>query len=96
MTARRKNPAAVTLGRRTSPRKRQSSKANGKLGGRRPKFAIGDRARANDKAPSDYRGRVGTIDEVGPGKSEFGLKYADGETPDRGHLRSWWLDNEGA
>lgn len=91
----KKNPAAVALGRIKSPAKTRAARMVGKkFGGRKPKFVIGDRARANDQAPGDYRGRVGTIDEIGPGKSEFGLAYSDGETPDHAHLMSWWLDRE--
>lgn len=91
----KKNPAAVALGRIKSPAKRRAAQANGRLGGRKAKFAIGDRARANDQAPSEYRGRSGTITEIGPGKSEYRVEYepTPGEQP-YGYLMSWWLDRE--
>lgn len=92
MAKNKKNIDYAALGRKTSPAKRRAVRKNGKLGGRKPKFAIGDRARANDKAPGDYRGRAGTIGEIGPGKSEFRVDYSDGATPEVGHLMSWWLD----
>jgi hypothetical protein len=79
------------LGRKRSPAKTRAVRRNGKLGGRKPKFVIGDHAKANDKAPSDYRGRIGTIMEIGPGKSEFRVEYTDGGQP-HGYLMSWWLD----
>lgn len=80
----------AALGRKSSPAKRRAVRKNGRLGGRKPKFAAGDRARANDKAPSDYRGRVGVVVAIGPGKSEFRLSFDDGA--EFAHLMSWWLD----
>ena len=87
----RKNPAAVALGKMSTPAKRRAARVNGRRGGRKPKFTIGDRARANEKAPGDYRDRVGTITEIGPGKSEFRVEYSDDGQP-YGYLMSWWLD----
>jgi len=37
----------------------------------RTKFAIGNPARVNDKAPGDYKGREGVITQRGPRKSEY-------------------------
>lgn len=87
----RKNPAAVALGHMKSPAKKRASRANGRLGGRRPKFEIGDTVRANDHAPGDYRGRRGTVTERGPNKNEYRVEYSDGGQP-YGYLMSWWLD----
>lgn len=63
-----------------------------KVGGRAPrfKFDVGDRVTANNKAPSDYRGRSGTIAIRGPGKAEYGVMF-DGGT-DVEYLNSWWLE----
>jgi hypothetical protein len=92
----RKNPAAVALGRRggkaTSPKKAAAARKNAKLGGRTMKFNVGDRVTANDKAPGDYRSRAGTVFEVGPGKSEYGIRF-EGAGPLEGYLMSWWLDH---
>jgi hypothetical protein len=55
-------------------------------------FMIGDRVRANERAPGDYRDRDGTITEIGPGQSEFRVEFEDGRQPTTGYLRSSWLD----
>ena len=57
-----------------------------------PAFRLDDRVRANDEAPADCRGRVGTVNETGPGKTEFGVTFDDGQQPLHGYLMSWWLD----
>ena len=93
----RKHPAAVALGRRggkaKSPEKAAAARRNAKLGGRKMKFQIGDRVIANDKAPGDYRRRSGTVTEIGPGKSEYGIRFdRHARYPDAGHMMSWWLD----
>ncbi len=75
-----------------TPKKLAALRRNAKLGGRKTKFSIGDRAQANDKAPGDYEGRVGAITEVGPGRAEYGIRFTDGQEPSTGHLMSWWLD----
>ena len=90
--ANKKTAAARTLGRRRSSAKAAAARVNGQRGGRAPKFALGDRAVANDRAPFAYRGRTGTVDEIGPGKSEFGVAYTDGGAQTHGYLMSWWLD----
>jgi hypothetical protein len=56
-----------------------------------PKFAIGVRVIANDEAPRHYRGRVGTVAGIGPGKSEYRVNYGDDRTPEHAQLMSWWL-----
>jgi len=43
---------------------------------------------ANEKAPSDYRGRQGVIFGRGPGKTEYKVEF-DGQIS---YLNSWWLD----
>jgi hypothetical protein len=92
MSPRHKNPAAVALGRMRSPAKTRAARENGRRGGRAPKFAIGDQARANDKAPGDYEDRTGIVTEIGPGKSEFRVEFDDGQQPTTGYLMSWCLD----
>jgi len=84
----KKNPV---LGRIKSSAKR-AARINAQLGGRKPKFQVGDRARANDQAPKDYAGREGIVTELGPGKSEYRVEFEDGRTPTTGYLMSWWLD----
>ena len=54
------------------------------------KFTVGARVRANEKAPGDYRGLVGTVIERGPHKSEYAIRFDGHETLD--YLNSWWLD----
>jgi hypothetical protein len=94
----RKNPRAVAAGRRggraRSKAKQRAARLNAKFGGRPAKFSVGDRVVANDQAPSDYRERVGIVEEVGPGRSEYGVKF-DGDKRGRGYLMSWWLDRAG-
>jgi hypothetical protein len=58
----------------------------------RRKFKVGDRVRANPKAPGDYVGREGVVAEQGPGRAEYGVRFDDGPTPDPEYLYSWWLD----
>jgi hypothetical protein len=90
----RKNPHAVALGRLggrvRSEAKTDAVRANGLRGGRRPKFESGDRVRANDHAPIDYRGRVGRVESRGPGRAEYRVTFAS--EPREGYLMSWWLD----
>jgi hypothetical protein len=57
------------------------------------KFRVGDRVIANDKAPGDYRGRVGTIAEHVRGRVEYGVRF-DGEAVVE-YQNSWWLDSDG-
>jgi hypothetical protein len=94
----RKNPHAVALGRLggsvRSTAKRKAARKNAKRGGRPVKFQMADRVRVNDKAPTDYRDRIGTIFKIGPGRSEYGVEFGDDGTgnPSSGYLMSWWLD----
>ena len=55
------------------------------------KFQANDRVRANEKAPSDYAGHVGSIVARGPGKCEYAVLFDDDQ---RGvaYLSSWCLD----
>ena len=58
-----------------------------------PKFAVGDLVRANEKAPGDYKGRRGQITDIGPGKAEYGVRFApEPKKAGTGYLMSWWLD----
>lgn len=59
--------------------------------GRKPKFQLGDRVRANDQAPGDYRERRGLITELGPGMSEYRVEFDDGQQPTTGYLMASWL-----
>jgi hypothetical protein len=63
-----------------------------KFAGRKAKFQVGDRARANDQAPVDYRRREGFVTETGPGKSEYRVEFDDSVQPTTGYLMSWWLE----
>lgn len=54
------------------------------------KFQVGERVIANDKAPGDCRGRVGTVAEHARGRVEYGVRF-DGKTAVE-YLNSWWLD----
>jgi hypothetical protein len=73
-------------------RRVKAAQAVGRAAGRKPKFGIDVRVVANEHAPSRYRGRIGTVKEIGPGKSEYRVNYGDGLTPQSGRLMSWWLD----
>ena len=76
-----------------SPKKTEAARRNARLGGRRPKFVAGDLVVANDNAPGDYRQRSGTVFEVGPGRSEYGVRFErQSGYPDDGYMMSWWLD----
>ena len=55
------------------------------------KFGVGEPVKANDKAPGDYRGRVGVVVLRGPGKCEYGVQF-DGDARGVGFLGSWCLD----
>jgi hypothetical protein len=57
-----------------------------------PRFAVGDRVRANPQAPRDYRTRDGTITELGPGASEFRVEFDDARQPTTGYLLSSCLE----
>jgi hypothetical protein len=97
-----KNPKAAAIsrylaaigrkgGRVSSPAKAKASRRNARKGGRPMKFKVGDQVNVNDKAPSDYAGRTGTIGGVGPGRSEYRVEFTDGGHA-YGYLMSWWLD----
>lgn len=74
------------------PRRGESCRCAVAGSGRRPKFVVGDAARANSKSPADYLGRSGLVTEIGTGKSEYRAEFEDGRQPTTGHLMSWWLD----
>ena len=57
---------------------------------KRWKFELGARVKANEKAPGDYVGRVGTVVERGRGQSEYGIRFDDGKGTE--YLSSTWLD----
>jgi hypothetical protein len=58
---------------------------------RKYKFEVGDRVKANDKAPGDYEGQIGLVVLRGPGKCEYGVQF-DGDMRGVGFLDSWCLD----
>jgi hypothetical protein len=76
------------MGKRKTKRIKTATRTRAKS-----KFAVGDAALANQKAPTDYRGRTGIITEMGPGKSEYRVEFEDGERPTTGYLISQWLDS---
>lgn len=93
--------AAAVVGAISSRAKTKASRANGKLGGRpkgsggagsgRPaKFVVGAMTLANQRAPADLRGRVGTIVKIGPGRNEYRVRFKGEKAT--GTLKSWWLD----
>jgi hypothetical protein len=57
-----------------------------------PRFTVGDQIMANDKAPSQYRGRRGLITEVSPGGWECRVEFEDGAMPASVYLSSRWLE----
>lgn len=57
---------------------------------RRPKFEVGARVRANEKAPGDYKGREGVVAERGPHEAEYGIRFEGKELIE--YLNSSWLD----
>ena len=54
------------------------------------KFAVGDRVRGKDNAPASFRHRVGTVVEIGPGPSEYGVKFND--TLKTEYVQSYWME----
>lgn len=60
---------------------------------RKLKFQLGDRVRANEKAPGDYVEREGTVTDRGP-MGDYGVRFDDGHPTKAGHgyLNSGWLD----
>lgn len=62
--------------------------------GRKAKFLVGDRVVGKESAPASFRGRIGTVVERGPGKSEYGIKFDD--TGQVEHVESSWLDRLGS
>jgi hypothetical protein len=57
----------------------------------RVKFQPGVRVQANDKAPGDYRGHVGTVLQHKPSTSEYQVQF-DGDERGPGWLESWRLE----
>lgn len=53
------------------------------------KFNLGDRTIGKESGPGRFRGKQGTVVELGPGKSEYGVKFDDGPTE---HVNSWWIE----
>jgi hypothetical protein len=90
----RKNPAAVSLGRKggrvTSAAKARAVRLNGAKGGRPPKFAPGDRVVGLSVAPSAQRGRAGTITGRTSRRAEFLVQF-DHEPGNPTPAYSWWL-----
>jgi len=54
-------------------------------------FEVGDRIRVVDSGPADYRGRIGTVTEVGPGESEYRVEFEDDRRPTTGYLDASYL-----
>lgn len=58
----------------------------------RRKFANGDRVIAKESAPADFRERIGTVVDYGPGKAEYTIRFDDNPTVVT-YLQSPWLDS---
>ena len=58
---------------------------------RKTKFISGERNKANDKAPGDYTGRVGTVLRHKATTSEYEVQFDD-DSRGPGWLYSWQLD----
>jgi hypothetical protein len=56
------------------------------------KFAVGDMAFVNERAPRLLRGRTGLVIQVGPTKGEYGVEFRDGRTPSLVYLEAMLLD----
>ena len=54
------------------------------------RFALGDRVRGKDDEPASFRARVGTVMEIGPGPSEYGVKFDD--TLQTEYVQSHWME----
>jgi hypothetical protein len=88
-----KPPASGVLGASIvlSPAELTVVRRQARAASEEPKFAIGVRVVANDHAPTSYRGRVGSVSGIGPGKSEYRINYGDDRTPEHAQLMSWCL-----
>ena len=53
-------------------------------------FKIGDKVRALDHAPADYRGRAGVILGSGHGNFDFLVEFPE-RSPEFGYMRREWL-----
>ena len=56
------------------------------------KFKSGQRTVANDRAPGDYAGQLGTILRREPDSSEYWVRF-DGDSRGVSCLSSWMLDS---
>ena len=56
-------------------------------------YTVGDVVRVSSDAPRDYRGRTGTVTEIGPGDAEYRVEFEDGERPTTGYLPAAWLSH---
>ena len=54
-------------------------------------FLVGNVVRVSPTAPSDYKGRMGIVTEIGPGDGEYRVEFEDGERPTTGYLVANWL-----
>lgn len=61
--------------------------------GRKHKFSSGNRFRVKDErpAPADFRERVGTIIEQGPGNAEYTVRFDD-DLANVTYLQSNWME----
>src|SRR5437868_8174824 len=53
------------------------------------KFNVGDRVIGRDSAPAWVRERQGTVQQIGPGPSEYVVRFDDGPTEP---VQSSWVD----
>ena len=73
------------------PAKGAILRRSGRLGGRGPKFQVGDSVFVNELAPIDCRERFGTIRALGTRASEYRVMFDDDEMPTHGSMMSLWL-----
>jgi hypothetical protein len=57
---------------------------------RERKFSVGERVRGKADAPASFTHRVGTVVEIGPGVSEYGVTFDDNLHTD--HVQSNWME----
>jgi hypothetical protein len=58
-------------------------------------FRVGDVARANDSAPSDFIGRRGIVTEIGPGDAEYRVEFEDGRQPTTAIFHQhFWIESD--
>lgn len=57
----------------------------------RTKFQVGDRVVGKESGPASFRGRTGTVRQIGPGAAEYGVQFDDGPLE---YVSPSWMDKE--